>query len=73
MRRLPFTHNGRQLEVFLIATVGAFRLSVQENGRKVSQQDVVVDQNDMITTDAIERQMNAVVEAVKSGRMTLLP
>jgi hypothetical protein len=46
---------------------------VLENGRKVSQQDVVVDQNDMITTDAIERQMDAVVEAVKSGRMTLLP
>jgi hypothetical protein len=59
--------------VLLIPTVSAFRLSVLENGRKVSQQDVVVDQNDMITTDAIERQMDAVVEAVKSGRMTLLP
>jgi hypothetical protein len=80
VKSLQFTHNGRQLEVKALPTVGGFRIAVWDGGRNVSPNDTVIDQATALAADAhggmeqlFDAAMQRARDAVVSGQVTLLP
>ena len=80
MKSLQFTHNGRQLDVRVLPTVGAFRIAVWEGGRNVSPNDTIIDQGSALAADAhggmeqlFDTAMQGARDDVTSGHVALLP
>ena len=68
-----FVFDGRRLHIIFVPTLSAFRFSIWEGSRKVSQTDIVVEQSKLMTADQMEECLHQIEEDVRSGRILLLP